>query len=447
MRFAASIPRLRADFGAAERYLREWPPRDESRIAEMQLALLAPLWRDAVIDVPYYRDLVAAGKAPATISSWRDYFAIPLLERAALQAAPDRFARLSGPPDSYMQTAGSTGNPIRFGVWTDESRRQRVAKLATWIRCGYRLGDDIVLAWGHSHLLGTGMRRWVNHAKRVAKDRLAGYHRFDAYMLDEAACRAIGERIAHLRPAGVIGYSAALDLIARHARQLRNRIRAARVRFVMATAEPFPRDDTPERLRDLFGDSVLVEEFGGVEFGQVGVRFDQGEWLLFPDLGVAEAVAEGDPEGESLLVTPLHRRYTPLFRYRQGDLVREPRRLPTGQLAGFGALAGRAADMVAMPDGRSVHSVAFFHCIHQERAVRSIQMVLEDTGPRLKLVVDAAADAELEARIRQRLGQVHASLGKAPIERVHDVATNLAGKRRWYVDRRSRGDAKKSDGA
>lgn len=437
MNFAASIPSLRADYAAAGRYLERWPARDEAAIAPMQLAMLAPLWRDAVADVPYYRDLVAAGRAPAAISTWDDYLAIPVLERAALQAAPERFMRLSGAPDSFMQTAGSTGNPIRFGVWSDEARPQRVAKQATWMRCGYRLGDDIVLAWGHSHLLGTGARRWVNHAKRMTKDALAGYHRFDAYRLDEAACRAIGERIATLRPAGVIGYSAALDLIARALEPQRDRMRAAGVRFLIATAEPFPRPDTPARLRDVFGEAVLIEEFGGVEFGQVGVRFDEGEWLLFHDLNVVEAQDAGDPEGESLLVTPLHRRYTPLFRYREGDLARDPRRLPTGQLAGFGALAGRAADMVEMPDGASVHSVAFFHCIHQERAVRNIQMVLEDAGPRLRLAVEAGADAGLEARIRQRLGQVHRSLAAAPIERVSDVATNAAGKRRWYEDRRS----------
>lgn len=438
MNVARWIPSLRSDFAAAQGYLAHWPMRGEADIAPMQLAKVAASWRDAVGDVPYYRDLVATGRAPARIASWQDYHAIPVLDRATLRGEAARFIRLSGPPHESMQTAGSTGNPIRFGVWADEGRPQRIAKQAAWIRCGYRLGSDIVLVWGHSHLLGTGVRGWINHARRFAKDRCVGYHRIDAYTLGPADCRGIGERIARIRPVGVIGYASALDLIARHAEALRERIRAAGVRFVMTTAEPLPRPDTRARLRDLFANATLVEEFGGVEFGQVGARFDEGAWLLYPDLNILEASeAPDEPQGHGLLVTTLYRRYTPLFRYRQGDLVSGPRRLPTGQLAGFEGLAGRSADMVTMPDGRSVHSVAFFHCIHQEAGVRNIQMVLEDAGPRLKLVVDGNADDGLEARIRQRLAQVHASLAHAPIERVHDVATNAAGKRRWFADRRS----------
>ena len=67
----------------------------------------------------------------------------------------------------------------------------------------------------------------------------------------------------------------------------------------------------------------------------------------------------------------------------------------------------------------------------------NIQMVIEDAGPRLKLVVGRAPDAGFEARIRARLRQVHPSLETAPLEYVQDLATNVAGKRRWFVDRRT----------
>jgi hypothetical protein len=128
----------------------------------------------------------------------------------------------------------------------------------------------------------------------------------------------------------------------------------------------------------------------------------------------------------------------PFIRYLQGDVVDGPHWLKDGQLGGFERLAGRAADMVLMPDGRSVHSVAFFHCTHQEPAVLNIQMVIEDEGPRLNLVVGGRPDPGFEARIRTRLRQVHPALEAAPLEYVQDLTTNVAGKRRWFVDRRTR---------
>lgn len=438
MNLARWLPSARADFEAADAYRRQWSGQATDLIAERQLGKIAAVWTDAVRDIPYYRDLVAAGRAPREVASWADFQAIPILERAVVRDDESRFIRLSGKPDQFMQTAGSTGNPLRFGVGANEGHPQRVVKQAAWIEAGWRLGEEIVLIWGHSHLLGTGWRGRLNHMKRKLKDGLLGYHRENAYTLGREDCLRIARRIIDTRPAGIIGYSAALDLFGRHAQPLAAQLRGAGVRFVLATAELPPRPDTLEMLKDLFGGCRIVEEFGGVEFGQVAARFDGGPWRIFPDLNVLEAAGGDEAGGESLLVTTLYPRYTPFIRYLQGDLVAEPRRLPHGALGGFGRLLGRHADMVVMPDGRSVHSVAFFHCLHQEPSILNIQMTLTDAGPAIKLVVRDAADAQLERRVRERLGQVHPALAAAPIEYTADLATNAAGKRRWFVDLRTR---------
>jgi phenylacetate-CoA ligase len=438
MNIARWLPSARSDFRAASAYREGGSRHAAEDIAALQLRTVAAVWADAVRDVPYYRDLAAAGDAPREIASWADFRAIPVLERATVRDNEHRFIRLSGKPDQFMQTAGSTGNPIRFGVRASEGRPQRIVKQAAWIEAGWTLGDEILLIWGHAHLLGTGWRGRVNHLKRKLKDRALGYYRANAYALGREDCLRIARHIVQARPAGIIGYAAALDLFGRHAAPLAAELRRAGVRFVIATAELPPRPDTLDMLKDLFGGCHIVEEFGGVEFGQVAVRFDNGSWRTFPELNILEAADGGDAEGESLLVTTLYPRYTPFVRYRQGDLVAEPTRLPHGALGGFGRLAGRQADMVVMPDGRSVHSVAFFHCLHQEPSILNIQMALTDAGPAIKLVVRDSADAQLECRVRVRLGQVHPALATAPLEYTADLATNAAGKRRWFVDLRTR---------
>ena len=439
MNLAKIIPAARQDFAAASMYLRHKSERTIEEIVASQLKQIARVWEDAVADVPYYAQLVSAGNAPDKIVTWADFAAIPILDRATIRENERQFIRASGPPDGFMQTAGSTGNPIRFGVQHSEGRPQRVVKQATWIECGYQLGADLVLIWGHSHLLGAGWRRWVNHAIRTAKDQLIGYHRANAYTLGAEECIGIARQIVRIRPVGIVGYAAALDLFGRHAARMRDELRGAGIRFLITTAELPPRSDTLEMLRDLFGGCAIVEEFGGVEFGQLGVRIDAREWQTFPDLNILEAIEPRDePDGHSLIVTTLYPRYLPFVRYKQGDLVDKPRRLKNGHLVGFERLVGRAADMIEMPDGRSVHSVSFFHCIHQEPIVLNIQMIIADQGPRLKLVVSETVDSEFESRIRHRFKQIHPSLGSAPIEYAKDLATNVAGKRRWYIDQRTK---------
>ena len=125
-----------------------------------------------------------------------------------------------------------------------------------------------------------------------------------------------------------------------------------------------------------------------------------------------------------------------MIRYRQGDVLGGVRRLAHGHVASFERLQGRVNDIVVLEDGTAVHSVAVFHCTHQEPAVLNIQMVLEDAGPRILLVTRVEIDAGLEGRIRHRLGQIAPLLAVVQIERVQDLVTTRAGKRRWVVDLR-----------
>ncbi len=291
--------------------LQGWDDRQTGRI---QLTRFQAVWEDCITDVPYYRNLVARHAAPERISSWEDFRAIPELDRGTFQAHTRDFIRLSGPPDLSQITGGSTGVPIRFGIWKAEGEVLRVLKLVLWLRMGYSRESRLFLIWGHAHLLGTGWRRLWNHALRKAKDRLAGYRRVDAYSL------------------------------------------------------------------------------------------------------------------------------CPLIRYREGDVLGGVKRLPHGHVPRFDSLEGRINDMVELSDGSRVHSVAFLHCVHEEPSVLNAQLVIEDSGASLRLVAADSWNITCETRIRHRLGQLSPSLAGIPLQKVADLETTVAGKRRWFVDKRSRHD-------
>ncbi len=426
------VGRVQRDFAAAEARRELLERQDPARVAERQLAAMQAVWSDAVADVPYYASLVAQRRAPAAIRSWDDVRAIPELRREAFRDDPAAFIRLSGAPPGFVTTGGSTGTPIKMGMTPEERRLMRTVKLTAWQSAGYTPASRIFLIWGHSHLLGTGWRGRLNHARRKLTDAVLNYRRVDAYRLSPEICRDYADEILRFRPFGIIGYASALDLFARHTRAYRDRFRALGLGFVLATSEAPPREDSVALLEDLFG-CPLVQEYGGAEFGQVAFKRGSLPFEVYSDLTYLEC-QEGSG---SALVSALYPRYTPLIRYQVGDALEAPERSAHGHVLRFNGVAGRVNDMVQLGDGSSVHSVAVMHCVHQEPAVHKVQLVMEDRGPELHLVAAPGDHSAMEQRIRGRLAQLHASLAGAPIRYVADVATTVAGKRRWFVDRRS----------
>ena len=439
MNFSPLIPRLRREFQQAQRYWADWPQWNEARIAQTQLRKLQAVWADAVADVPYYERLVASGAAPKEIRSWDDFHALPELNRQIYQADPTAFVRRSRPYDRRGATAGTTGNPIQFGVWHSEDVTNRILKLVLWQRAGYTLDSRFLLLWGHTHLLGTGWRRLWKHVQRTTKDALVGYLRVDAYRFDLSDSKRTAERMLRFRPTALVGYSSTLDYFTRSNPEYHERFRQLGLKFAQPAGESPPRPDSLQLLRDVFG-CKTVQEFGGGDFGQVAMRMDGEPYLVFPDFNLLEAVPGpgDDPAGGATLITALYPRYFPIFRYRQNDAITGVRRYAHGHVFQFETVAGRTNDMVQLDSGAVVHSGAIFACVFPESAIHRVQMVIEDTGLRLRMVLGPGFGPAEEARVRHRLGQVALELKDMKFETVPDVEPNLAGKRRWFVDNRTR---------
>jgi len=437
------VPKVRADYAAANAFNQRLPLSSEALAGELFEAVRT-VWLEAVKNIPYYAGLVAAGKAPAELSSWDDFKSIPALTRKELQEHPGLFLREGRPPDDFIKTGGSTGTPLKLGIDQSERDLMRIVKLAAWQKLGYNLDSRLFLIWGHSHLLGTGWKGRLRHVRRKMADWVLGYQRVDAYRLNRALCLRHAERLVRFKPTGIIGYASALDLFARHAVSFREEFRRLGVRFVLATSEPPPRDDTLDLLADLFACPV-VQEYGGAEFGQVAFKTGGQAFRTYSQLHYLECdPPEPGGDGECpALVTTLYPRYCPLIRYRVGDALLRPERQPNGHVSSFEAVAGRLNDTIQLADGDAIHSVAIFHCIHQEGGILNIQMVIRDEGVEIHLISTTPGDAQMEARIRARLAQVHPSLAAARFTYVDDMVTSRAGKRRWFVDLRRKSESLK----
>ena len=426
------------DYAEAVRLWQDLQPGTSPETTDEQFRRVQAVWQDCTQDVVYYRNLVQGGQAPRELRSWDDFRQIPLIERTTLQEHQHELRRLSGPPDESRMTGGSTGTPVRVGVWREEAHPQRVAKLVLWHRCGYEPAKKLFLIWGHAHLLGSGLRGKWNHAMRKVKDGLLGYRRVDAYSLSPSLCDSFARQLIQFRPFGLIGYAAALDYFVRVTERYHEEFGRLGLGFVMPTSEMPPREDSFDLLGRVFRCPV-IHEYGGVEFGQVAMKYAEEPFRVFPHLNYVEAVS--DPgiatDASKVVLTSLTRRYIPLIRYAPGDGIADVTCLSNGHVDRFGRIKGRLHDVVQLPDGAVLHSMGVFHCIHQEKSVLNIQLVLADAGMKLRLVVTGQYDQAGEKRIRERLAQISSELGRMPFETVPDVQTTVAGKRRWIVDERS----------
>jgi phenylacetate-coenzyme A ligase PaaK-like adenylate-forming protein len=226
--------------------------------------------------------------------------------------------------------------------------------MAAWQELGYTPHDRLFIMWGHVHLLGTGLTRALNQAKRSVADAMLGYRRVNAYRLNPEICATFAEQLIAFRPVGFISYASALDLFARYTQAYRSRFRSLGLKFVMATTEPPPRPDTLSLLADLFGCPV-VQEYGGGEFGQVAFKNGERPFEVYDDLNYVECEAPDEGGLHPLLITSLYHRYVPLVRYRVGDAVTGPDRDATGHVTRFAAIAGRMNDVIALPGGDAIH--------------------------------------------------------------------------------------------
>ncbi len=315
------LPKVRRDFALAQQ-LRSRTPTTQTDIEAVQWKALDAVWADCISDVPYYRELVAQGRAPRTLSSWENFQALPVLTRKQLQDDSEKFIRDSRRPHSFMKTAGSTGTPLKMGMSQAEKDLMRTIKISEWQRFGYTASSRLFLIWGHSHLLGTGWQGRVNDIRRKAADSLLGYRRVDAYRLSARLCREYAHALIRFRPVGLIGYASALDLFARYTHEFRSEFRQLGLRFVLATSEPAPRADTFSNLEDLFGCPV-VQEYGGAEFGQVAFKVGNQPFQVYSELNILESGPADETGARPVQITSLYDRYVPLIRYQVGDAVED----------------------------------------------------------------------------------------------------------------------------
>jgi phenylacetate-CoA ligase len=428
MTMAASIRSI-LDSRRTRRRAREYAsaPSDAQREAA-QLDLLNEVWERTVATVPYYSERVGRAGLPRRFTSLEEFAArVPVAERKTFQEQRERLVSSERPAQLVRITGGSSAEPVQIPSWKSEFRFTRPDQWLARSWYGIRPDSRLFLLWGHSHVLGAGLRGWIAARRRNLKDRLLGYLRFPAYDLSRSSLRRAAEALIRFRPEYVLGYSVALDLFARANAERTAALRAAGVKLVLATAEGFPAPDSQERLADLFACPVGME-YGAVETDAVAHTHPQGGYRVFWRSYLVDAERVGGRH--RLRVTSLYPRCVPLVRYELGDEIElgSSAAEHVSSVLSFERVIGRCNDYVALGEGARVHSEAFTHAVRSCEEVLSYQVVQEGSDLRLCYTADRELDSAIQADIRRRLARVHSDLEGIRFERVEALQRTIAGK-------------------
>lgn len=408
----------------------------ESDRESTQLDLLNTIWERNLEFVPRLKAMWRAGELPARFSSLTEFTSVVQpMTRETLQNELDSATSAERPPDLRRMTGGSTAKPIQIPFWSSELVRGRPHGWTARSWYGLSPSSRLFHLWGHSHLLGTGATGWINARKRELYDRLLGYRRHSAYDLRPQAMRSAIRSLIEFRPDYILGYSVALDLMARESADFRSEIQELGLKVAIGTAESFPSDSSESLIRDAWACPVAME-YGAVETGIVAHTHPKGGYRVFwrSFLLEAEASSEGP---RKLRVTSLYPRSLPLVRYEIGDELmysRDTEKNAVG-LDRFDRVVGRCNDYVELSNGRLIHSEAFSHAVRPVASIRGYQVYQDSINLSLRYTAGTPLTERDRSGIRDRLGRIDPLLESIDFDEVDALEQTVAGKTRMVVRR------------
>jgi phenylacetate-CoA ligase len=415
--------------------LRETQHWDPEALQELQFRKLIALVRYSYERVPYYRAAMRRRNLqPEHIRDFDDYRRLPLLTRRDLR---DHQAELLARPIpatlTTRQSSGSTGERVQFQQDRDFDLWCDAHQLRTYEWCGaWRLGEPFVLVWGAPAYFEARTRRQRATAWATNRVELNGYR------LDRPAVDALLERAIAFQPMVISGYTTALYLLARAARE--RQATFPRLRAVQPNAEPLNAVMRAE-MEEAF-DCEVFDKYGSRETNIVAHESPghDGMCIQAEHTYVEFLDDRGDPcqPGETgrLVLTTLNNRAMPLLRYETSDLaaplagtcrsgVTLPRMTP---------VLGRRQDVLRTPDGGLVHPQLFSNVLRQFPAIEWFQVVQQQAEAlTLRVVAPGGLPDADQARITRLVRTLSGFDSAVTFDLLSDMPPSRTGKFRLCV--------------
>jgi len=392
-------------------------------IESYQIKKFNAIWKDAFVEIPFYRKWKEENNLPDSIKSLSELNQWPILTKKGIIEHMD-LVRRDLPPRGVVITSGSTGVPLKLPVWHDEETQSNM-----WIgRAANGLMPDskTFLIWGHHHLHGEGFKRVINIIIRNIKDHILNYKRISAYDTSIEAMHKALHKFEQFKPDFVIGYSSSVLSFLRCNKDSRLKNHP---KLVLCTAGPLSSKEKDE-IRTYF-QCPLCMEYGSVECGVMAYSVDDCSYYkTFWNSHILQGVKEENGNIRNI-VTKISKNYFPLIRYDIGDYLELPEGEDLSSILNISTIVGRPTDIISLSNGTSFFAMLIEACVKHLDGIISHQLVVRNNIDLEILIVDSHKLSEQEYEsVRSKLYNVVPALknNNVAITQVDELLKNKGGK-------------------
>ena len=360
--------------------------------------------------VPYYRQMFAKlGTHARDIHGVRDLWELPVLTKSIIRENPDAFYPRTRDREPFVEgrTGGSTGQPLRYRMSTEDYHAGVALQMRGWGCGGYRPGDSVVIVAGASLMSSSPgiisqVRDWLTNRRHLSSYGMTP-KRMSTYL----------EFISRWQPQYVYGYASSLFALSRLALD-RGLGPQSRIRALFSTAEclsPSARHAIEQAFNCPVFDTYGLSD-GGVSAYECA---QHSGFHIDLERAVLEVVDEaGRPvvgRPGRILATSLLNRAMPFIRYDTGDI---------GVMTSESCSCGRTAPMLSTIIGRQTDllvlggvtigspvltvlmgttSAAWYQIVQTDEASVTFRIVNPDTGARRR------DEARIVRSMREHVGE------------------------------------------
>lgn len=409
-------------------------PLSAEEISREQVERFNRTWAHA-LTLPFYRKLAADHGLPGTISELADFSRWPVLRKDDFRRHEDlMWAGLDR--GSVYSTSGTTSDPFHFPCGEKDFAAIYAAMWSYRSAAGLEPFDSFA-AVGNLHT-GTVNSRGplaLSVARRHLKDLLGNSWKINAMYRDPDYLDRELRRLVKMRPAYVIGYTTAVEALARRAAEtgiLRNRGYVPRCAIL---SSEYISAESARAVSEGLKTTVL-SEYGSRETGVIAASTTTDIWPMRTVWH--NCILQADQDGMAR-VTTIDGRAFPLINYEIGDLISPQKTGPGGTILELGPIRGRAADVLRLPDRKGViqtyPAMGLADTVVYEPDVEGIQVVQHDNTATLLVLAPQIDRQEYLTRASASLRAAYPNLapGTVRLALIDDMIAGPRGKRQLMV--------------
>jgi phenylacetate-CoA ligase len=356
----------------------------QEEIYRYQIEAFNKTWNFCVNNIPFYKKWQKDFNLPLRINSIQDLKLFPVLTKNYINQNQDFI--LKGLTNYYLtSTGGTSGVTTHFPTSkanADEAYANSYLGRSWW---DIDPLDNILMFWGHSHLFGKGLYRYIRKFRRWLSDILINTRRISCYDLDSKSVHSFYEAIKSLNPKAIISYSSNVFKVCQYMKSNSLAINDSMMKGVILTSESVTKRDI--QLIEKYLNTNVINEYGMAETGSIAYSYEKTNNIrIFWDSFIVT-----NNENKELFLTTIGPSVFPLINYSSEDLIEVKSEYKQSVLY-ISSILGKVRDVlnISMINGKNkeISTIFFDHVLKFYPDIYSIHYSQKESSVEISFTSD-----------------------------------------------------------